>query len=127
MAEARGLRSHHSVKMGADGQPDFGNVDRALVPAALYLVADQGVYLMSNGLPRLLVDEGGTPVVAYARESDPNSGDEDWYEAKRSIMGGDDEATALPVEMFERALAMLDDTETLSIVVTPDHIEVILP
>lgn len=116
------------VKLDADEWPDSGNIDRLRIPAGLLLIADQGVYLMSNGLPALLAEPGGTRnAVAYALESDPGSGFDDWYDAKRSIMGGDDCVITLPAEMFERALALLGDNGRLQVRVTDDEVEVLLP
>lgn len=83
---------------------------------------------MSNGSPALLVEEGKpSNVVAYAKESDPTADGEftEWYEAKRSIMGGDDSVDTLPVEMFESVLAMLSDDAELNIKVTSKDIQVI--
>ncbi len=88
------------------GWPDRGNLDDALIPAALHLVKDQGVYLMSNGIP-VLPKSDGKPgsEVAYAREASPTVMDfDDWYENAGRIMGGDDSVTTLPVEMFVEEL-----------------------
>lgn len=58
----------------------------------LWLVGDQGVYLMSNGKERLL--KPGTEsssVVAYAKECNPETLPFDtWWENKRRSFGGDD-------------------------------------
>ena len=85
---------------------------------------------MSTGLPPLLVEEGkDANVVAYAKESDPTAeGDfEDWYDAKRAILGGDDCVITLNVEMFESILAMLDDEDELQLKITTQYIQVIQP
>lgn len=59
-------------------------------PPALWLVGDQGVYLMGNDKGRVPEKDGGRPVV-YARECDPTKlAFDDWWEAKHSIFGGDD-------------------------------------
>lgn len=118
------------VKKDENGWPDSENIDRSKLPVGLWLVADQGVYLMSSGTPALLVEEGkDANVVAYAKESDPTAEGEfdDWYDAKRSIMGGDDCVITLSVAMFEPALALLDDDDELQIKVTTQHIQVIDP
>lgn len=89
-----------------NGWPDRGNIDDALIPAALHLVKDQGVYLMSNGIP-ILPRGNGKPgsEVAYAREASPTVMEfDDWYENAARIMGGDDSVTTLPVEMFGEEL-----------------------
>lgn len=66
----------------------------------LLLVGDQGVYLMSNGLPRLIqpnsFPEGA--VVAYANECNPEKMDFDaWWTAKNATFGGDDGVEFLPL------------------------------
>lgn len=63
----------------------------------LILVGDQGVYLMSNGKPGLMKDDGDGHVVAYARGMNPDVDDFDtWWSAKRATFGGDDGADYLP-------------------------------
>lgn len=118
------------VKKDENDWPDSKNIDHCKLPAGLWLVADQGVYLMSNGNPSLLVEEGkSTNIVAYAAESDPTAGSEfdDWYEAKHSIMGGDDSVTTLPITMFDPVLAVSPDDATLKIKVTSRQIQVLMP
>lgn len=112
-----------------NGWPDSNNIDLSLIPAALSLVGDQGVYLMSNGNPRLLIEEGKSAnVVAYAKESDPTSGADfdDWYEAKRRIFGGDDGSVPLPLEVFEEVM-QLPDTATFKIKISSRSVSVIVP
>lgn len=71
----------------------------------LFLVHDQGVYLMSNGLP---ADKEGldpkSPMcfVVYARGCDPKK-DQDWWERARDLVGGDDFAENLPASDFKPA------------------------
>lgn len=58
---------------------------------ALLFVHDQGVYLMSNGIPRDRPAEGETSHVVYAAGCDPNVGEfDDWYGRSRELVGGDD-------------------------------------
>lgn len=74
---------------------------------ALLLVGDQGVYLMSSGQPILPAEDGkpdSSSLVAYAKGTDPKK-DEDWYDEKRALFGGDDGADALPLAGLEAALA----------------------
>lgn len=112
-----------------DGWPDRDNIDIDKIPAGLLLVKDQGVYLLSNGSPSLLVEGVGSHVVAYAKEADPTSGGEfdDWWEAAQAIMGGDDCAETLPITMFEPVLALLADGDGLKIKVTASQIQVMFP
>lgn len=69
----------------------------------LFLVHDQGVYLMSNGLPP--DKEGLDPknpmcFVVYAKGCDPKK-DEDWWEHARDLVGGDDFAENIPTSDFK--------------------------
>lgn len=86
------------VKTDGNGWPDAANIDPAKLVAALWLVKDQGCYLMSNAeLP-----EHEFPLVAYAHEANPKELDFDtWWNASRDVMGGDDCAITLPIEWFE--------------------------
>jgi hypothetical protein len=51
----------------------------------LWLVGDEGVYLLSNGK----LAEGARPLVLYSEECHPK-GDIDWWDYKRRWFGGDD-------------------------------------
>ena len=64
---------------------------------AVFLVGDRGVYLMSNGLPRDVEKNGDGEMafVAYATGIDPTE-DEDWYDRKVLVFGGDDGGHLLP-------------------------------
>jgi len=95
----------------ANGWPDGNNIDNAKVPAGLWLVGDQGVYLMSNGCPgdKIKPDNDGLHVV-YAEECDPKLSDE-WYENKVSIFGGDDGCEFLPLSFFEKAMDLPDEAK----------------
>ena len=79
--------------------------ERTPVPALLF-IHDQGVYLMSNGIPRL--SNGNNPNqpdvnsrVAYAEGCDPNVGEfDDWYGMSRELVGGDDFVEILPIHDY---------------------------
>ena len=51
----------------------------------LWLVGDEGVYVMSNGK----LADGMKPLVVYAEECHP-TGNPDWWDYKRRWFGGDD-------------------------------------
>ena len=87
---------------------------------SLLLVGDQGVYLMSNGTPRDIV-EGVHSFCAYADGIHPKN-DKDWYDAKRSLYGGDDGADVIPIHMIEPALAAAE--KFVWVKLTPEQIEV---
>lgn len=86
--------------------------DEDMEPApALFLVGDQGIYLMSNGKPGLPRDEEAAKQqasgekfvkqrVAYAEGCDPEK-DDDYYENKRQLFGGDDGAVTFLLDAFE--------------------------
>ena len=77
-----------------DGWPDKDNIDKAKLRPALELVKDQGVYVMSNGLPALPVGDGSN--VAYAEEANPKKlAFDTWWDNARRIMGGDDTVITL--------------------------------
>ena len=70
--------------------------------AAVILVHDQGVYLMSNGQPRDLIDDERS-FVAYARGCHPFR-DADYRTVSRSLVGDDD---------FSRVLTWARDLKAL--------------
>lgn len=90
-----------------------------IVPS-LWLVGDQGVYLMSNGRPGLKEDGGGN-VVAYAEQINPDKLEFDvWYPRKRTAFGGDDGVEPITVADIEDCLATYPSlTEPLRISLTP--------
>lgn len=109
-----------------DGWPDGNNIDESLLPAGLFLVKDQGAYLMSSGKPGLQKPDGKGSVVAYAAEVNPEKLEfDDWYEAARRIFGGDDCVITLPVEMFQHAVEGKNDTDTFTLKVTKRSISLV--
>ena len=80
-----------------DMKPDEGEVP------GLWLVGDEGVYIMSNGkLP-----DGERPLVVYSGECHPD-GNPDWFHYKHRHFGGDDGIEFIDAEqlipMFDRNL-----------------------
>lgn len=67
------------------------------------MVGDQGVYLMSN----VIYLDGDTPdstsEIVYAKGCNPDT-DEDWYENKGRLFGGDDGSVSFPIEWIEHAI-----------------------
>lgn len=104
----------HSLAAREQGKVLVDYADRAGIPTARYrhvqspavlLVHDQGVYLMSNGLPRDLIQgtqETGSNFVAYAVGCHPDT-DDAWWETSRQLVGGDDFS-----ETIEAAREILD-------------------
>jgi hypothetical protein len=79
--------------------------DRGKARPCLILVHDEGIYLMSNGEPGLmLADAEKGHDVAYARGFNPHVDGAGVWDAARDAVGGDDFAEYLDVAMFEPAL-----------------------
>lgn len=109
-------RQRLMAEVTADGfafSAEAADVDMAKIPAGLTLVGDQGVYLMSNGLPGLPTGEN----VAYAIEVNPRKLDFDtWWNAKRASFGADDGTVPISAEAVRAFLPpegdlVLDVTE----------------
>jgi len=61
----------------------------------LWLVGDQGVYIIANGK----LSQGGKPFVVYSEQCHPG-GDIDWWEYKRRHFGGDDGVEFIAAEQL---------------------------
>lgn len=107
-----------------DGWPDKDNIDKSTLKPALMLVKDQGVYMMSNGIPAPPRDNDQH--VVYATEADPKALPFDtWYESGRRIMGGDDTVITLfgwPEEVLK---AQAEGAEEIQVSVTRDELKFI--
>ena len=133
MFDLAALRSivEHALS-ASEHAPTFGQAPP--IAPALWLVKDEGIYLMSNGRPRQMVDGSsaagqdldGQSLVVYAEGFDPTKADPMavWY-AARDAVGGDDFGEPLPAEWFKDALDRGERTITLN--VTPRAIHVVLP
>ncbi|MFG1365859.1 DUF3085 domain-containing protein [Xanthobacter versatilis] len=66
----------------------------------LWLVGDEGVYLLSNGK----LAEGQRPLVVYAEECDPKTNPDYWH-YKRQHFGGDDGIEFLDAERLVKRIA----------------------
>lgn len=102
------------------------------VAPGLWLVGDQGVYLMSNGHPALDADPPkqtkNSQFVVYASEVDPTKLDFDvWYDAKRASFGGDDGCEYLTAESVEQALSVTKPGASLMIDVSSRGIMMFMP
>jgi len=97
------LHKGGKIKNVREGCPDVKNIDLSKVLPSLWLVKDEGCYLMSNSI----IPAGQKNAnVAYAHESNPKTMDVDkWYGNARYIMGGSDCALALPIEWFDEVVA----------------------
>lgn len=109
--------------MGYEGMSDEQYVELGMTPPktrtpngpALLLVHDQGVYLMSNGIPR------SADAVAYAEGCDPKVGEfDEWYGKSRDLVGGDDFVEVIRIE--PGWLADCKNFDFLELNVTPKSI-----
>lgn len=82
-----------------DENPTYEDVDLTKVTPGLLLVADRGVYLMSNAKRA----EGEPGDVAYAQEADPNK-NEDWDLVREQVFGGDDGVEHLDLQLIKKWL-----------------------
>ena len=88
--------------------------------AGLWLVGDEGVYLLSNG--RLA--EGQKALVVYALECDPSTNPDTWH-CKRRHFGGDDGIEYLAADGVLRLLDASPDATHLTIHLTETRISMV--
>lgn len=69
----------------------------------LWLVHDEGVYLMSASTEKL-PREGGNHLVAYAEGCHPEKDEDCWVESRR-LIGGDDFGMDIPAAFFAEQIA----------------------
>ena len=104
MLEGDVLKDGATVKPGSFPKPE--DVDHAKVKPALHLVKDSGIYLISNGIPRMLAEDGDGSYVVYAegfefRKGEDNDG---LHERTTAAVGGDDFVERFPAEDILGAL-----------------------
>lgn len=92
---------HYGLAPGEDEQP------------GLWLVGDEGVYLLSSGK----LAEGQRALVSYAEECDPKTNSDYWH-YKRQHFGGDDGIEFLDAVELERLMAAAPGATHLTIVAT---------
>jgi hypothetical protein len=92
----------------------------------IIFVKDRGIYLMSNGEPRDIVD-GSTSFAAYARGYDPTTEDfDEWYPKSNEVAGGDDFGEFLDLSPDTIKLIKSADFGSFSIILRPKTIEIIV-
>lgn len=115
-------------KKAKEWQLMYGEIsDKSEARPGLWLVGDQGVYLMSNSKDGLL-KPGSTPeapshLVAYAHQCDPTGDFDTWWENKRASFGGDDGGEFVSAEFIEAALAKAKNGK-MAMYVTPTKIKI---
>jgi hypothetical protein len=87
----------HSISSPEQGPVAY--TDEPVECPSVVIVHDQGVYLMSNGIPGDFIEkDNGTrfrkSFCAYAKGCDPQK-DEDFWENSRELVGGDDFAETI--------------------------------
>jgi hypothetical protein len=116
------LLSH--AKAAPEHSPTYGQ--EPPIKPGLILVGDQGVYLMSNGLPMLKVDNSESNFVVYADQINPDTMPFDvWWAVKESAFGGDDGADPIDADTIELNLAAMPGLP-LTIVLTPAEIKLMV-
>jgi hypothetical protein len=80
----------------------------------LVLVHDEGIYVMSNGVPGLKAGDDKKHVVAYAKGYNPHT-DRDVLERARDAVGGDDFAEYLTLSANQTASILSGDIKRLEI------------
>ncbi|MDQ0563022.1 hypothetical protein QO004_004831 [Rhizobium mesoamericanum] len=78
--------------------------------AGLWLVGDEGVYIMSSGT----LAKGQRPLVNYAEECDPKTNPDYWH-YKRRYFGGDDGVEFIDAVELETLIAAQPDATHLQI------------
>ncbi len=107
------------------GVPQPG--EQRLAPPCLWLVKDEGIYLMSPGIdPDAERTERTRAPVSYASGFDPTRNDRmAVWDRARDAVGGDDFAEDVPLEWVDAALAARSPQFVLSF--GPDEIGLLLP
>lgn len=97
---------HYGVFPGRDEKP------------GLWLVGDEGVYILSNGK----LAEGQRPFVVYAEECDPKT-NPDYWQYKRHHFGGDDGVEFLDGAMLVKLIAASPGCTHLRVVFHEDSMQ----
>ena len=98
---------HYGLAPGKDEKP------------GVWLVGDEGVYVMSNGK----LAEGQRSLVIYAEECDPKTNPDYWH-YKRQYFGGDDGIDFLDAELLVRSIEALASATHLTIEMTDDSMAI---
>lgn len=98
---------HYGLAPGKDEKP------------GVWLVGDEGVYIMSNGK----LADGQRSFVIYAEECDPKTNPDYWH-YKRQYFGGDDGIDFLDAELLVRSIEALASATHLTIAMTDDSMAI---
>ncbi|MFC3207542.1 DUF3085 domain-containing protein [Aquamicrobium soli] len=97
---------HYGLHPGRDEKP------------GIWLVGDEGVYILSNGK----LKNGQRPFVVYAEECDPKTNADYWH-YKRQHFGGDDGIEFIDAEMLVKLIAGSPGCTHLRIVFLPNSMQ----
>ena len=119
---------YQELRMAIDNDrfPNFQDedFDYSKIPSGLWLVGDEGVYLMSNG--HLKVQEDMSHV-CYAEECNPLTMEfEDWRFTKDQSFGADDGVDFIPAASLIKVL-QLEGEQTLSIELDQNSLTILSP
>lgn len=101
--------------------PYQGTSPEAEARAGLWLVGDEGVYVLSNGK----LAEGQRPLVIYAGECDPKTNPDYWH-YKHRYFGGDDGVEFIDAVELDKLIAAQPDATHLRIVMDDTSITISL-
>lgn len=104
-----GFRNPHGLAPGQHDRP------------GLWLVGDEGVYLMSNG--KLAEDQ--RPLVVYSAECDPKT-NRDYWHYKRQHFGGDDGVAFLDAVVLVKLIDAAPSAAHLTIAMTDNALSLAL-
>lgn len=119
-----GLTKAQCMKQGKPFWPDHNQMDKSNLPTTFSLVGDHGVYIMPNK-QWSEEDMKKTPeerYVVYAEGGNPNI-DDDYYEFKERVFGGDDGSITISDEWIKTAHENGD--EFLTVELTPSRVTLI--
>ena len=110
-----------AVLNGGFRNPHYGLAPEQDERPGLWLVGDEGVYIMSNG--KLAEDQ--RPLVVYAQECDPKTNSDYWH-YKRQHFGGDDGVEFLDAAELVKLIMAAPTATHLTIAMTDSAISLAL-
>lgn len=119
--EVRAVIARGRTDAAANG--GFRNPHYGLLPGkderpGLWIVGDEGVYLLSNGK----LAEGQKAIAVYAEECDPKTNPDYWH-YKRRYFGGDDGIVFIAGESLEAMLSTNPDVTHLRAEFAPERMQ----
>lgn len=116
LEEVRAVIARGRADAAANGgyrNPNYGLAPGKDEKPGVWLVGDEGVYLLSNGK----LAEGQRALVVYAEECDPRTNPDYWH-YKRQHFGGDDGIDFIDAVELERLIAAAPGATHLKIEMT---------